>query len=161
MIAEDLGFLTEDVHALRDASGFPGMKVLEFAFDGSPDNVYLPYNHIQNSVCYTGTHDNMPLKQWFSEEDPRVTARAIAYMGESQNPVWGMIRMALASAADLTVVQLQDYLELGGEGRMNFPGTASGNWTWRARPEFLQDDPLSERIKSLTRIYGRLGGEDL
>ena len=161
MIAEDLGFLTEDVHALRDGSGFPGMKVLEFAFDGSPDNVYLPYNHIQNSVCYTGTHDNMPLKQWFSEEDPKVTARALAYMGESQNPVWGMIRMAFASVAELSVVQLQDYLELGGEGRMNFPGTASGNWTWRARPEFLQDAPLSERIKSLTRIYGRLGGEDL
>lgn len=161
MIAEDLGFLTEDVHALRDGSGFPGMKVLEFAFDGSPDNVYLPYNHIKNSVCYTGTHDNMPLKQWFSEEDPGVTARALEYMGDSQNPVWGMIRLALASVADLTVVQLQDYLELGGEARMNFPGTASGNWTWRARPEFLQDDALSKRIKSLTRIYGRLGGENL
>ena len=161
MIAEDLGFLTEDVHALRDESGLPGMKVLEFAFDGSSDNAYLPYNHIKNSVCYTGTHDNMPIKQWLLEENPDVTARAIAYMGDSQNPVWGMIRMALASPADLTVVQLQDYLELGGESRMNFPGTASGNWTWRARPEFLQDDALSERMKNLTRIYGRLGGEDL
>ncbi len=161
MIAEDLGFLTEDVHKLRDGSGFPGMKVLEFAFDGSPDNAYLPYNHIKNSVCYTGTHDNMPLKQWFAEEAPAVTARALEFMGDCQNPVWGMIRMAFASVADISIVQLQDFLELGGEGRMNFPGTASGNWTWRARPEFLQNDALSERIKSLTRIYGRLGGEDL
>ena len=161
LIAEDLGFLTQEVLDLRDAGGWPGMKVLQFAFDPKEPSDYLPHTYVHNSVCYTGTHDNMPLKQWLSEEDPRVTARAIAYMGESQNPVWGMIRMAFASVAELSVVQLQDYLELGGEGRMNFPGTASGNWTWRARPEFLQDAPLSERIKSLTRIYGRLGGEDL
>ena len=160
MIAEDLGFLTEDVHALRDASGFPGMKVLEFAFDGNPQNPYLPYLHIANSVCYTGTHDNMPLKQWFAEENPNVTGRALAYMGQAQDPVWGMIRLAMASVADLTVVQMQDFLELGGQARMNFPGTASGNWTWRADSAFLQD-ALAERIKRLTGIYGRLGGENL
>ena len=161
MIAEDLGFLTEDVHTLRDESGFPGMKVLEFAFDGNPQNPYLPYLHIANSVCYTGTHDNMPLKQWFLEEDAKVTDFALAYMGNPRNPVWGMIRLAMASASELAIVQLQDLLELGGESRMNFPGTASGNWTWRVCPECLCDDALAERLRGLTRIYGRLEGEGL
>ncbi len=160
MIAEDLGFLTEDVHELRDASGFPGMKVLEFAFDGNPQNPYLPYLHIANSVCYTGTHDNMPLKQWFEEEDAAVTGRARKYMGEKEEPVWGMIRLAMGSPAVLTVVQMQDLLELGGEARMNFPGIASGNWTWRADSDFMKG-ALAERIKQLTGIYGRLGGETL
>lgn len=155
MIAEDLGFLTPDVHKLRDDANLPGMRVLEFAFDGDSENPYLPHNHIKNAVCYTGTHDNMPLKQWLSEggEDP--VARALVYAGDPQDPVWGMIRLCMGSVADLAVVQMQDYLSLGEESRMNFPGTCTEkNWTWRA-VEGFDSDALAEKIKYLTRTYGR------
>lgn len=160
MIAEDLGFLTEDVHQLRDASGYPGMKVLEFAFDEDSSNVYLPHMHIPNSVCYVGTHDNMPVRQWLSESREKTVAFARSYMGQEKDPVWGMIRLCMASISELAVVQLQDYLALGSEGRMNFPGTCTGNnWTWRVSPHFLDDDALAERIRELTCIYGRCEGE--
>lgn len=155
MIAEDLGLLTEDVHRLRDDSGYPGMKVLSFAFDGDSNNTYLPHTYPKNAVCYTGTHDNMPLKQWFSESPEQTVAFARQYMGESENPIWGMIRLALSSPADLAIVQMQDYLELGEEGRMNFPGTRSmANWSWRAKAGFCTE-ALAERIKTLTCTYGR------
>ena len=154
LIAEDLGLLTPDVHKLRDDAGLPGMRILEFAFDGDGNNPYLPHNHIKNAICYTGTHDNMPLKQWFAECS-EAAAKAMTYMAEPQNPVWGMISLCLASVADLAVVQMQDFLELGGESRMNFPGTFGKNWTWRAKDGFA-DDALAERIKNLTRICGRV-----
>ena len=156
MIAEDLGFLTEDVCRLRQDSGFPGMKVLGFAFDADSNNEYLPHTYTSNTVCYTGTHDNMPLKQWLAESPTGTVAFAMGYMGQPQNPVWGMIRLCLASVADLAVVQMQDYLELDGDARMNFPGTCDGrNWSWRAMPGFA-GDALAEKINRLTRIYGRL-----
>ncbi len=156
MIAEDLGFLTEDVRRLRADSGFPGMKVLEFAFDGDSDNEYLPHTYISNTVCYTGTHDNMPLKQWFEESQEHAVEFARRYIGDSSNDVWGMIRLCMASVSDLAVVQMQDYLELGGNARMNFPGTCDGgNWTWRASPGFAKD-ALAVRIRNLVRTYGRL-----
>ena len=155
MIAEDLGLLTEDVHKLRENSGYPGMKVLEFAFDADSNNTYLPHTYEKNTVCYTGTHDNMPLKQWFAEVSERTTEFAKRYMGESENPIWGMIRLALSSPADLAIVQMQDYLELGGEARMNFPGTRnSSNWSWRADPDFCTAE-LAEKIKLMTCTYGR------
>ncbi len=156
MIAEDLGFLTPDVHKLRDDSGFPGMKVLEFAFDTDGSNEYLPHNYVANTVCYTGTHDNMPLAQWFAEVDGETTGYALEYMGPCESPVWGMIRLCLGSVSHLAVVQMQDYLELGGASRMNFPGTCDGtNWVWRADDGFATD-ALAEKIKNLTRIYGRI-----
>ena len=155
LIAEDLGFLTPDVHKLRDEAGLPGMKVLEFAFDGDGNNPYLPHNHIKNAVCYTGTHDNMPLMQWFAEAGTETTTRAIDYMADPKNPVWGMICLCMGSVADLAVVQMQDYLELGAESRMNFPGTFGSNWTWRAKPGFISD-ALAEKIQNLTRICGRV-----
>ncbi len=154
LIAEDLGFLTPDVHKLRDDANLPGMKVLEFAFDGDGKNPYLPHNHIKNAVCYLGTHDNTTLKQWFAQE-PEAAERAIAYMAEPKDPHWGMISLCMASVADLSVVQMQDYLELGADARMNFPGTCGNNWTWRAKDGFMTD-ALSEKIKNLTRIYGRV-----
>ena len=155
MIAEDLGLLTEDVHTLRDRSGYPGMKVLEFAFDADSNNTYLPHTYPRNTVCYTGTHDNMPLKQWFRESPERTVTFARRYMGESENPIWGMIRLALSSPADLAIVQMQDYLELGEEGRMNFPGTRSDrNWSWRAKTGFCTE-ALAEKIKTMTCTYGR------
>ncbi len=156
MIAEDLGFLTPDVHELRDSSGCPGMKVLEFAFDTDSSNEYLPHTYPINTVCYTGTHDNMPLKQWFAESDEKTVAFAKEYIGDAQSPVWGMIRLCMASVSELAVVQMQDYLELGSEARMNFPGTCTGNnWTWRAGSDYI-NDTLAERINRLTRTYGRL-----
>ena len=156
MIAEDLGFLTPDVHELRDSSGCPGMKVLEFAFDTDSSNEYLPHTYPINTVCYTGTHDNMPLKQWFAESDEKTVAFAKEYIGDAQSSVWGMIRLCMASVSELAVVQMQDYLELGSEARMNFPGTCTGNnWTWRAGPDYI-NDTLAERINRLTRTYGRL-----
>lgn len=155
MIAEDLGLLTEDVHRLRDASGYPGMKVLSFAFDADSNHSYLPHTYKHNTVCYTGTHDNMPLRQWFAESPDRTVDFANRYMGYPENPVWGMIRLALSSPADLAIVQMQDYLELGKEARMNFPGTQDrSNWSWRAKDGFCTEK-LAEEIKDLTCTYGR------
>ena len=155
MIAEDLGFLTEDVHKLREDAGYPGMKVLSFAFDSDSSNTYLPHNYKANTVCYTGTHDNMPLKQWFAEVDPKTAGYALEYADSKDDPVWGIIRLCLASVSDLAVVQMQDYLELGGESRMNFPGTCGSNWVWRVTAG-ATDDTLAEKIQNLTRTYGRL-----
>ena len=156
MIAEDLGFLTDDVHTLREESGWPGMKVLEFAFDGGSSNPYLPYHYTANTVCYTGTHDNMPLGQWLRESDPETVAAAASYAGDPEDMIWGMIRLCLASVSSLAVVQMQDYLELDGSARMNFPGTRTDkNWTWRAMPGFATD-ALAEKIKKMTRAYGRI-----
>ena len=156
MIAEDLGLLTQDVHDLRDETGWPGMKVLAFAFDGDAACPYLPHTYGQNTVCYTGTHDNMPIKQWLRESDPESVAFALAYANGQQDPVWSLIRLCMASVSNLAVVQMQDYLELGGEGRMNFPGTCTGNnWTWRASDDFISQG-LIDRILKLTETYGRL-----
>ncbi|MBQ7341289.1 MAG: 4-alpha-glucanotransferase [Oscillospiraceae bacterium] len=163
MIAEDLGFITPEVKALRDASGYPGMKVLEFAFDSREPSDYLPHTYTQNSVCYTGTHDNMTMRQWFETADEAAVKYAAEYMNlrHGENWVWGTIRTAMASVSDLCVVQLQDYLDLGGDARMNFPGTQTGdNWVWRAEAGCLADD-LAEKIYDMTRLYGRLKEQDL
>ena len=158
MIAEDLGFLTQEVLDLRDASGFPGMKVLEFAFDSREPSDYLPHTYIPNTVCYTGTHDNMTMRQWFETASADAVAYATEYMRLSQEEglVWGVIRTAMSSVSDLCVVQLQDYLNLGGEARMNFPGTmTAANWTWRTLPGSY-NDALAEKILALTTLYGRI-----
>ena len=158
MIAEDLGFLTQEVLDLRDASGFPGMKVLEFAFDSKEPSDYLPHTYTRNTVCYTGTHDNMTMRQWFETADPEAVEYATEYMNltEKEGFVWGVIRTAMASVSDWCVVQMQDYLNLGGEARMNFPGTMTdANWTWRATEGFISDE-LAEKIYRLTKLYGRL-----
>ena len=163
MIAEDLGYITPEVRALRDSSGWPGMKVLEFAFDSREPSDYLPHTYTQNSVCYTGTHDNMTMRQWFETAPTEAVQYAAQYMNlrHGENWVWGTIRTAMASVSDLCVVQLQDYLNLGGEARMNFPGTQTGdNWVWRAEAGCLEDD-LAEKIYDMTRLYGRLKEQDL
>ncbi len=159
LIAEDLGFLTQEVLNLRDNSGFPGMKVLQFAFDSREPSEYLPHTYTPNSVCYTGTHDNMTTRQWFETASAEAVAYATEYMHltEDEGPVWGMIRTACASVSDLCVIQMQDYLNLGANARMNFPGTMTGaNWTWRAKPGFAPD-ALAEKIHAMTKLYGRLG----
>jgi 4-alpha-glucanotransferase len=159
IIAEDLGFLTQAVLDLRDASGFPGMKVLEFAFDSREPSDYLPHRYTNHSVCYTGTHDNMTLRQWFESAEEEAVAYARDYMRltEQEGDVWGTIRTACSTVSDRCIVQMQDYLELGSEARMNFPGTLTGdNWTWRAQPGSFPD-ALADRIRSLTALYDRLG----
>jgi len=157
LIAEDLGFLTQEVLDLRDESGFPGMKVLEFAFDSREPSEYLPHTYPANSVCYTGTHDNMTMRQWFETASADAVAYATEYMRlcQEEGMVWGVIRTAMSSVSDLCIIQMQDLLNLGGEARMNFPGTMTdANWTWRAWEGFT--DGLAQRIYSLTKLYGRL-----
>lgn len=159
MIAEDLGFLTQEVLDLRDESGFPGMKVLGFAFDSREPSDYLPHTYPRNSVCYTGTHDNMTTRQWFetASADAVAYAREYMHLTPEEGDVWGTIRTAFASVSDTCVILMQDYLNLGGESRMNFPGTMTdANWTWRAAEGFTDGD-LADRILSLTKLYGRLG----
>ena len=157
LIAEDLGYLTPEVLEMRDASGLPGMKVLEFAFDNREPSDYQPHTYEKNTVCYTGTHDNMTARQWLESLEPEVLEYAKAYMRltEEEGYVWGMIRTAMSSVSDLCIVQLQDYLDLGGEARMNFPGKAENNWTWRALPGSY-DAALAEKIRAMTALYGRL-----
>ena len=157
IIAEDLGFLTQEVLDLRDNSGWPGMKVLEFAFDSLEPSEYQPHTYIQNTICYTGTHDNMTMRQWFETADPKAVQYAADYMHltAEEGFVWGTIRTAMASVSDLCVVQMQDYLQLGGEARMNFPGICDGtNWVWRMLPG-QTTDVLAEKICRMTQLYGR------
>ena len=156
-IAEDLGYLTQEVLDLRDQSGFPGMKVLEFAFDSQEPSEYLPHTYIQNTVCYIGTHDNMTTRQWLETAPEATVQYATEYMHltKEEGYVWGVIRTAMQSVSDLCIIQLQDYLELGGEARMNFPGTTGTNWLWRAE-DGCYSDALAEKIRYITRLYGRL-----
>ena len=158
IIAEDLGYLTPEVLKLLKETGFPGMKVLQFAFDSRETADYLPHTYPVNSVCYTGTHDNLTLAQWLQEAAPEDIALAKAYLGlnDEEGLVWGMIRGVMSSVSRLCIIQMQDYLELGGTARMNFPGTlSSNNWTWRARKDFISES-LTKRIYETTRRYGRL-----
>ena len=157
-IAEDLGFMTKEVRQLQLDSGYPGMKVLEFAFDSREDSDYLPHLYPEDSVCYTGTHDNVTLKQWFDEASAEDVAYAQAYLGlhEAEGFIWGMIRGAMGSVSRICVVQMQDYLELGKPARMNFPGTLSmDNWTWRAAEGF-DSEKLAAKILKVTKLYGRI-----
>jgi 4-alpha-glucanotransferase len=110
-IAEDLGYLTEEVLEMKNNSGFPGMKVLEFAFDSREPSEYLPHTYDANTVCYVGTHDNMTMRQWFNEADPAAVQYAKEYMAltEGEGLVWGALRTAMASVSDLCVNQMQDY----------------------------------------------------
>ncbi len=157
LIAEDLGFLTPEVLQLRDDAGLPGMKVLGFAFDSREPSDYLPYNYPANSVCYTGTHDNMTTRQWFDTAEADAVKYAVEYMTltEKEGFVWGVVRTAMASPSDLCLIPMQDYLDLGGQARMNFPGKAGGNWIWRMKPDVLTP-ALTERILNLTKLYGRI-----
>ena len=157
LIAEDLGFLTQEVLDLRDNSGLPGMKILEFAFDSREPSDYLPHTYPANSVCYTGTHDNMTMRQWFDTATPEAIAYATEYMtlSEAEGLVWGVIRTAMASISDLCITPMQDLLDLGADARMNFPGTqTSANWTWRMLPG-KADSALANKIRRLTVLYGR------
>jgi 4-alpha-glucanotransferase len=154
-VAEDLGIITAEVNALREKYRLPGMKILQFAFDGGSDNPYLPHNHSPLSVVYTGTHDNTTTLGWYDTlpEDQRKTMHD--YLGTCTEPMpWPLIRTALTSVARLAIVPMQDVLGLGAEHRMNTPGTSAGNWRWQFSWEQLLED-VPARLLRLTQLCGR------
>ena len=159
-IAEDLGFMTPEVAQLLADSKLPGMKVLEFAFDAREPSNYLPHTYPTNCVCYIGTHDNAPLQAWKDECDPADMKMARKYLGLSSREGlnWGMIRGGMSSVADLFITQMQDFLELGAESRMNTPGLAAGNWQWRMT-EGQAAPKLAAKIYEACRMYGRLNAK--
>ncbi len=156
IIAEDLGFLTEEVRELIEKTGYPGMKVLQFAFDPREESDYLPHTYHGNCVVYTGTHDNDTIMSWFRT----VKTEDMNYAGEylklsfEEGINWGFIRGAFSSVANLCIIPLQDYLGLGEEARMNTPSTLGDNWKWRIEEDVLTKE-LADKIAILTRKYGR------
>lgn len=162
IIAEDLGFLTPSVYKLLEDSGFPGMKVLEFAFDGSENSDYLVHKYPENCVVYTGTHDNQTLQGWFGSLDDYSRRFAVNYMGCEWTPKeeihWEVIRLALRSVARLAMVPMQDYLGLDDRARINEPSTFGKNWRWRMRSGAFTDE-LAERCRRMAKWYGRTGEE--
>jgi 4-alpha-glucanotransferase len=157
IIAEDLGVVTPEVVDLREQFGFPGMKVLQFAFDSDATNPYLPFNLDHDCVVYTGTHDNDTTRGWYESQPEQMRHKVRLYLGTDGHDIsWDFIRLALASVADIAVVPLQDLLRLGSEARMNLPGEPSGNWQWRFLPGASSDEQ-AQQLKSLTEIYGREG----
>ena len=162
IIAEDLGFLTDSVRELLRETGYPGMKVLELAFDSrDPAPGYLPHCYPTNCVAYPGTHDNDTIQGWLASAAPEDAAFAKAYLrlNKREGYHWGMMRTAWASPADLAVIQAQDLLGLGREARMNTPSTLGGNWQWRALPGSFSPR-LARRLRREMEVYQRLPGQD-
>ena len=157
-IAEDLGLITPDVVTLRDQFALPGMRVLQFAFDGNQSNPHLPNNYSTNVVVYTGTHDNPTTRAWF-ESSPANLRRVVSNYAHTDvsadGAAWELLRLAWSSRAGLAIAPLQDLLNLGSQGRMNLPGTAAGNWGWRSTEEMLTPS-VFERLHDLTPASGRL-----
>jgi 4-alpha-glucanotransferase len=157
LVAEDLGIITEDVEALRDRYGLPGMKILQFAFDGSPENPYLPARHPENAVVYTGTHDNDTTVGWWQGLNAEEQARVAEILGGlNEDMPWPLVQAALDSRAHLTVLPMQDLLGLGSEHRMNVPGTSEGNWRWRLEWDWVAPG-LATDLHRRIAAAGRLG----
>lgn len=158
IIAEDLGYVTDSVRELVKSTGYPGMKILEFAFDSREKSDYLPFNYEQNCVVYTGTHDNDTIKGWYQAISPQDRQTAIDYLGNEKTDLsevhWDFIRLALSSVARLAIIPVQDYLGLGSEARINQPSTIGENWKWRLAEGELSG-ALIQKIEHLTRLYGR------
>ncbi|HTH14384.1 MAG TPA: 4-alpha-glucanotransferase, partial [Spirochaetia bacterium] len=160
ILAEDLGLITPEVHALRDAFGFPGMKILQFAFDSgesgaSGENAFLPHNYHENCVVYTGSHDNDTMRGWFEAATPADQQYSQAYVdGHLEDIALGFVRAAMSSVAKYAIFPAQDLLNLPSWARMNTPSTLGGNWAWRLTEGEL-DDALASRLRDLTRLYGR------
>jgi 4-alpha-glucanotransferase len=157
IIAEDLGLITPEVERLRDRFLLPGMKVLQFAFDGKPENPFLPHNYTNpNCVVYTGTHDNDTTRGWYSSLGDEWKDQIRRYLArDGQDIAWDLTRLAYSSVARMAVVPLQDLLGLGSEGRMNFPSRPAGNWQWRVSAAALSPE-ISGRLREMTALYGRL-----
>ena len=155
LIAEDLGLITAEVEALRARFNLPGMRVLQFAFGGGPENRYLPHHYERNTVAYTGTHDNDTTAGWFGRAAEHERALVRRYVPLTQDgSAWDFVRLAWSSVADYAIAPLQDVLGLGNEARMNLPGQAAGNWSWRYNPEALNDHVLG-RLREVTEVYSR------
>jgi len=155
LIAEDLGVVDDALLDLRESAGLPGMKVLQFAFGGDAGNPFLPHDHTERAVVYTGTHDNDTTAGWFAASGDAVQAHVRSYLGDSsEDPAALLLRAAFASVCRTAIVPMQDVLGLGSEARMNLPGTTQGNWSWR-----MTDDALTaqnaERMARMSRLYGR------
>ena len=155
LVAEDLGLITPDVHALRDRLGLPGMRVIQFALEG-PNNLHWPHNYEPNVTCYTGTHDNETTNGWYTHLPYKERNYLALTLGRAvSDPAWDLLRMAWSSVASLAVAPLQDVLSLGNEARMNTPGVAAGNWRWRFRVDQFRSDLIS-RLGDLTTLYNRV-----
>jgi 4-alpha-glucanotransferase len=156
VVAENLGVITEEVETLRKQFGFPGMRVLQFAWGSGPENSFLPHNYDLDSIVYTGTHDNNTSAGWAEEEmTEEALEQMTSYAGHDPSPVYReLIRMALSSVAAVAVIPMQDWLGLGAEGRMNTPGRPEGNWSWRA-PEGVFSAELAAEMRELVNLYGR------
>ncbi|MCI0741244.1 MAG: 4-alpha-glucanotransferase [Gemmataceae bacterium] len=155
LIAEDLGLITPEVEALRDAFGLPGMRVLQFAFGGDADNPYLPHNYVSRTVAYTGTHDNDTTRGWYVALPDNDKDHVRRYLGRDGSDIaWDLIRAAWSSVADLAIAPLQDVLNLGSAARMNSPGNSTGNWGWRFAEEQWTPQIL-DRLAQMTALYGR------
>lgn len=158
IIAEDLGFLTKHVVKMLNASGYPGMKVLEFGFDSDSTNGYLPHNYkTTNSICYTGTHDNETILGWIKSCDEKTAEYCKDYLGVTKDEFvpWAMVRLCWSSVCDTAIAQMQDILCLDSKARMNTPSTVGANWKWRLESFDVLDDRLAERLAKITAVYGR------
>lgn len=158
IIAEDLGFLTNDVYKLMDEVGFPGMKILLFAFGANGDSEFIPYKINENSIAYIGTHDNDTFIGWWENADPEEKELATRYMNltKEEGLNWGIIRTLFGTKSEATIVQLQDILGLDNEARMNLPSTIGTNWRWRVEKEYFTK-ALADKLFILTKTFGRLG----
>ena len=157
IIAEDLGIITPEVEALRDEFGFPGMKVLQFAFDSLDEGSYLPHRYTSPvCVCYTGTHDNDTTRSWYQTLRPecRDKVRRYTHCSNDTHFPLDLIGTALASVAAYAIFPLQDVLCVGAEGRMNTPGIGAGNWSWRYQQSALKGE-LADELRGMTILYGR------
>ncbi|NJO81216.1 MAG: 4-alpha-glucanotransferase [Cyanobacteria bacterium RM1_2_2] len=160
VMAEDLGIITPEVERLRDQFNFPGMRILQFAFGGDPNNAYLPHHYIQNCVVYPGTHDNDTAIGWWNTASEHEKHHVSEYFGythpdQIQNINWELIRVALSSVADLAILPMQDVLGLDGRARMNDPRYNDGQWRWRFTDTNLLSQGLSDRLLKLTQLYSR------
>jgi 4-alpha-glucanotransferase len=153
-IAEDLGMITPDVPALRDRYELPGMRVLQFGFDGDPNNPHLPHNYTHSAVAYTGTHDNNTTRGWFEALPDNEKQIVQGYLRQRPSTA-ELMRVVWSSPAALSIAPLQDLLDLGAEARMNVPGRTEGNWRWRCTEKMLSRAPF-DRLHELTNVCGRL-----
>ena len=159
IIAEDLGYLTDSVRQLVKDTGYPGMKVLQFAFDSREESDYLPHNYEHNCVVYTGTHDNNTILGWLDEMAPEDRLLAERYLDNrytrKEDMPWDFIRLAMASVADLAITPIQEFLCLGGEARINRPSTLGTNWKWRLLKGQITHE-VTGKMYDMTKLYGRL-----
>lgn len=162
IIAEDLGVITPEVEALREQFGFPGMRILQFAFGGERNSSFLPYNYVRNTVVYTGTHDNETTLGWYlnATEDERDHVRRYT-VSSGRDIVWDLIRLAYASVADIAIIPMQDLFVLGNEARMNYPGREGGWWQWRYTKEMFsaRAPGVAMGLTELAQLYGRVPEE--